>query len=57
VVESSFVQGFLIGGASGIVRSGTSFARSMQGGYLRAYVLLLTVGLGALGLYFLLQST
>jgi NADH-quinone oxidoreductase subunit L len=57
VFESAFVQGVLIGGASGIVRTGTSFARTIQAGYLRGYVLLLMIGLGALGLYFLLQAS
>jgi NADH-quinone oxidoreductase subunit L len=56
VIESRFVQGFLVGGAVGVVRAGTSFARGIQTGYLRAYALLLVIGVLALGLYFLLQS-
>jgi NADH-quinone oxidoreductase subunit L len=56
VVESRFVQGFLVGGAVGVVRAGTSFARTIQTGYIRAYALLLVIGVLALGLYFLLQS-
>jgi NADH-quinone oxidoreductase subunit L len=57
VIESAFVQGTLVGGATGIVRAGTSIARGVQSGYLRAYALLLLAGVVALGLYFLLQST
>jgi NADH-quinone oxidoreductase subunit L len=56
VVESRFVQGFVVGGAVGLVRTGTNFARSLESGYVRAYALLLVVGVVALGLYFLLQS-
>ena len=41
VVETRFVQGFIVGGATGVVRVGTSFARAIQTGYLRAYALLL----------------
>ncbi|HEX8073533.1 MAG TPA: NADH-quinone oxidoreductase subunit L [Thermoleophilaceae bacterium] len=57
VFESAVVQGVLIGGASGIVRTGTSFARTIQAGYLRGYALLVIIGLGGLGLYFLLQAS
>jgi NADH-quinone oxidoreductase subunit L len=56
VIESRFVQGFVVGGAVGVVRAGTGFARAIQTGYIRAYALLLVVGVLALGLYFLLQS-
>jgi NADH-quinone oxidoreductase subunit L len=56
VIEHRFVQDFIVGGTVGIVRAGTGFARSVQTGYLRAYALLLVVGVLALGLYFLLQS-
>jgi NADH-quinone oxidoreductase subunit L len=57
VVESAFVQGTLVGGATGIVRAGTAIARGVQSGYLRAYAMLLLAGMAALALYFLLQST
>jgi NADH-quinone oxidoreductase subunit L len=57
VIESAFVQGTLVGGATGLVRVGTALARGVQSGYLRAYALLMLVGFGALGLYFLLQAT
>jgi NADH-quinone oxidoreductase subunit L len=57
VVESAFVQGVIVGGASGAVRTGTAVARGIQSGYLRAYALLVIVGLSGLGLYFLIAST
>jgi NADH-quinone oxidoreductase subunit L len=57
VVETAFVQGVVIGGATSIVRGTSSFARAIQSGYLRAYALLLIVGLSGLGLYFLLQAS
>jgi NADH-quinone oxidoreductase subunit L len=57
VVETRFVQGFIVGGATGVVRVGTSFARSIQTGYLRAYALLLLLGVALLALYFLLASS
>ena len=56
-VERVFVQGALIGGASGVVRAGTAFARAIQTGYLRAYALLLLFGGAALTLYFLITSS
>jgi NADH-quinone oxidoreductase subunit L len=57
VVETRFVQGVFVGGASGAVRAGTTVARVAQSGYLRAYALLLFLGAGGLGLYFLIAST
>jgi NADH-quinone oxidoreductase subunit L len=57
VVESVFVQGFLIGGAAGVVRAGTSFARAIQSGYLRTYAFMVALGLGGLALYFLIVSS
>jgi NADH-quinone oxidoreductase subunit L len=57
VVETDFVQGFIVGGATGVVRAGTLFARAIQTGFLRAYALLLLVGAAALLLYFLLSSS
>jgi NADH-quinone oxidoreductase subunit L len=56
VIESAFVQGVIIGGAVGVVRAGTSFARTIQSGYVRAYALLLVAGMFALALYFLIVS-
>jgi NADH-quinone oxidoreductase subunit L len=57
VVESALVQGLLVGGAAGIVRGGTAFARAIQTGALRAYALMLMIGLGGLALYFLIVSS
>ena len=57
VVESAFVQGVLVGGTTGLVRVGTSFARSIQTGELRAYAALLIMGVGGTVLYFLVVST
>ena len=57
VVESALVQGLFVGGASGLVRGGTAFARAIQTGALRAYALMLMVGLGGLALYFLIVSS
>ncbi len=57
VVETDFVQGFIVGGATGIVRVGTSFARAIQTGYLRAYALLLLLGAAGLLLYFLIAAS
>ena len=39
------------------MRAGTSLARAVQTGYVRAYALLLLAGLGGLALYFLISST
>ena len=57
VIESAFVQGVIVGGAAGAVRGGTAFARGIQTGALRAYALLLMIGLGGLALYFLIVSS
>jgi NADH-quinone oxidoreductase subunit L len=57
VIESALVQGLMVGGAIGVVRSGTAFARAIQTGVLRAYALLLVVGLSGLGLYFLIVAS
>jgi NADH-quinone oxidoreductase subunit L len=57
VIETDFVQGVIVGGATGIVRMSTSFARAIQTGYLRAYALVLLVGVAGLTLYFLVNSS
>jgi NADH-quinone oxidoreductase subunit L len=54
--ERVFVQGTLVGGATGIVRAGSAAVRAAQSGLLRAYVALLIVGMFGVALYFLLQS-
>jgi NADH-quinone oxidoreductase subunit L len=57
VIESRFVQGFVVGGTVGVVRAGTSLARSIQTGYVRAYALLLVIGVLLMALYFLWMSS
>jgi NADH-quinone oxidoreductase subunit L len=57
VVENAFVQGVIVGGTSAAVRAGSSFARSIQGGYLRGYALALLMGVAGLALYFLIAAT
>jgi NADH-quinone oxidoreductase subunit L len=57
VIESDLVQGLLVGGATGVVRAGSTLARSIQNGYLRSYALVLLAGLGGLALYFLIASS
>jgi NADH-quinone oxidoreductase subunit L len=57
VIETNFVQGTIVGGATGAVRAGTSFARAIQTGYLRAYAFLLVLGVAGLTLYFLINSS
>ena len=57
MIETDFVQGVIVGGATGVVRAGTSLARAIQTGYLRAYALLLLIGVAGLALYFLIASS
>jgi NADH-quinone oxidoreductase subunit L len=57
VIESAFVQGVLVGGTVGVVRAGSSFARGIQTGELRAYAALLLFGIGGLVLYFLIVAS
>ena len=57
VIETDFVQGTIVGGATGIVRVGSSLARSVQTGYLRMYALFLLLGVAGLTLYFLISSS
>jgi len=57
VVETDFVQGTIVGGATAVVRAGSSFARTLQSGYVRAYALGLLFGVAGLALYFLVASS
>jgi NADH-quinone oxidoreductase subunit L len=57
VVETDLVQGVFVGGATNVVRAGSSIARAVQTGYLRSYALLLLAGLSGLALYFLIASS
>jgi NADH-quinone oxidoreductase subunit L len=54
--ERVFVNGLLVGGTTGAVRSGSAAVRALQSGFLRYYAALLLLGVTGLGLYFLLQS-
>jgi NADH-quinone oxidoreductase subunit L len=54
--ERVFVEGTLMDGTTGVVRAGSAAVRAAQSGFLRYYAALLLVGVGAVGLYFLLQS-
>ena len=54
--ERVFVDGTLIGATTGVVRAGSAAVRAVQSGFLRYYAALLLLGVGAVGLYFLLQS-
>jgi len=55
--ERLFVERTLMGGATGIVRAGSSAVRAAQNGFLRYYAALLLLGLAALAFYFLLAAT
>jgi NADH-quinone oxidoreductase subunit L len=55
-VERLFVNGTLVGGASGVVRAASAGVRAAQSGYLRYYAALLLVGLTGLGAYFLISA-
>ncbi|MDX6677962.1 MAG: NADH-quinone oxidoreductase subunit [Solirubrobacteraceae bacterium] len=54
--ERLFVNGLLVGGATGIVRVGSSAVRAAQTGFLRYYAAMLVVGMVVLTSYFLLIS-
>ena len=55
-VERVLINGFLVGGASGVARAGGAAVRALQSGFLRAYAAILLFGVAALALYLLLQS-
>jgi NADH-quinone oxidoreductase subunit L len=54
--ERIFVNGLLVGGATGLVRVGSSAVRAAQTGFLRYYAAMLVVGMVGLTFYFLLLS-
>ncbi len=54
--ERVFVNGLLVGGATGIVRAGSSAVRAAQTGFLRYYAALLVAGMAGVIFYFLLAS-
>src|SRR3954449_12663764 len=55
--ERRVISGLFVGGTTGAVRAGSAAVRAAQTGYLRYYAALLTLGLTALGLYFLVAGT
>jgi NADH-quinone oxidoreductase subunit L len=57
VIESALVQGVLVDGTVGAVRAGSSFARGIQTGELRAYAGLVLAGAFVLILYFLIAAS
>jgi NADH-quinone oxidoreductase subunit L len=54
--ERVFVQGALVGGASGLVGLASAAVRRIQTGYLRYYAALLLMGITGLGAYFLIAA-
>jgi NADH-quinone oxidoreductase subunit L len=54
--ERLVVDGALVGGATGIVRTGSTAVRAMQSGFVRYYAALLVLGVASVSFYFLLQA-
>jgi NADH-quinone oxidoreductase subunit L len=54
--ERVFVDGVLVGGATGVVGLASAAVRRVQTGYLRYYAALLLMGLTSLGAYFLIAA-
>jgi NADH-quinone oxidoreductase subunit L len=55
--ERVFVNGTLVGGATAVARTGSQAVRAAQTGFLRYYAGVILVGVTAVVLYFLLQSS
>jgi NADH-quinone oxidoreductase subunit L len=55
--ERVVINGFFVGGTTGIVKAGSAAARALQNGFLRAYAALLVLGLLGVAFYFLVQSS
>jgi NADH-quinone oxidoreductase subunit L len=55
--ERVVVNGFFVGGTTGIVKAGSAAARALQNGFLRAYAALLVLGIVGVAFYFLIQSS
>ncbi|MDO8211951.1 NADH-quinone oxidoreductase subunit L [Conexibacter sp. CPCC 206217] len=55
--ERVIVDGVFVGGATGIVKAGSSAVRALQTGFLRYYAALLLLGGAAVVLYFLIASS
>jgi NADH-quinone oxidoreductase subunit L len=54
--ERLVVNGALVNGTTGLVRTGSALVRGTQNGLLRVYAALMVLGVAAVVLYFLLQS-
>jgi NADH-quinone oxidoreductase subunit L len=54
--ERVVVNGVLVGGSTGIVRSGSSAVRAAQTGFLRYYAALLVLGMVVIAFYFLVAA-
>jgi NADH-quinone oxidoreductase subunit L len=54
--ERVVVNGTLVGGTTGLIRTGSAAVRAVQSGFLRSYAALLLVGAAVVGLYFLLNA-
>jgi NADH-quinone oxidoreductase subunit L len=57
VLERSVIQGFITGGATGVVRAGSAAVRRFQTGFLRYYAAGMIVCLTGVALYFLVSSS
>jgi NADH-quinone oxidoreductase subunit L len=56
-VENGVIGGGVTGGTTGVARALSAIVRRGQTGFLRYYVALMMVGIGAMTLYFLVQTT
>jgi NADH-quinone oxidoreductase subunit L len=57
VLDGGLIAGGVTGSGTGIVRAASAAVRRAQTGFLRYYVALMIVGVGAVALYFLIAST
>jgi len=57
VLERGVIGGGVTGSSTGLVRAASATVRRAQTGFLRYYVALMVVGIGAMALYFLIQAT
>jgi NADH-quinone oxidoreductase subunit L len=57
VLDGGLIAGGVTGSGTGIVRAASAAVRRAQTGFLRYYVALMIVGIGAIALYFLIAST
>ncbi len=57
VLERSVIQGFITGGAVGVVRAGSAAVRRFQTGFLRYYAAGMVVCIAGVALYFLVSSS